>query len=84
MTEQRMSGAAMIIKALADQGVEAMFGYPGGAVLPIYDEIFKHSDKIKHVLVRQEGGALLACQTAMVLDGSGQGAPWRRAQRACP
>ncbi|MCB1651840.1 MAG: acetolactate synthase 3 large subunit [Alphaproteobacteria bacterium] len=57
-----MSGAEIIIKALIDQGVEVIFGYPGGAVLPIYDEIFKNTDKIKHVLVRQEGGAVHAAE----------------------
>jgi acetolactate synthase-1/2/3 large subunit len=51
----------MVIQALIDQGVDTIFGYPGGAVLPIYDEIFK-SKKIKHVLVRQEGGALHAAE----------------------
>ncbi len=58
----QMSGAEMVIKALIEQGVEVIFGYPGGAVLPIYDEIFKNKDKIKHVLVRQEGGALHAAE----------------------
>ena len=59
---QTMTGAEIVIQALIDQGVEVIFGYPGGAVLPIYDEIFKNSDKIKHVLVRQEGGALHAAE----------------------
>jgi len=58
----QMTGAEMVIKALIEQGVEVVFGYPGGAVLPIYDEIFKNQDKIKHVLVRQEGGALHAAE----------------------
>ena len=51
-----MTGAEMVVKALADQGVEVVFGYPGGAVLPIYDEIFKQQG-IKHILVRHEQGA---------------------------
>jgi acetolactate synthase-1/2/3 large subunit len=59
---KQMTGAEMVIKALIEQGVEVIFGYPGGAVLPIYDEIFKNQDKIKHVLVRQEGGALHAAE----------------------
>jgi acetolactate synthase-1/2/3 large subunit len=58
----QMTGAEMVIKALIEQGVEVIFGYPGGAVLPIYDEIFKNQDKIRHVLVRQEGGALHAAE----------------------
>ncbi|BBE74579.1 acetolactate synthase 3 large subunit [Oharaeibacter diazotrophicus] len=55
MTRQ-MTGAEMVIQALIDQGVDTIFGYPGGAVLPIYDEIFQQ-DKIQHVLVRHEQGA---------------------------
>ncbi|RTL60530.1 MAG: acetolactate synthase 3 large subunit, partial [Hyphomicrobiales bacterium] len=54
---QKMTGAEMVLKALADQGVEHIFGYPGGAVLPIYDEIFQQ-EKVRHILVRQEGGAV--------------------------
>ncbi|MEC6999490.1 thiamine pyrophosphate-binding protein [Brucella abortus] len=46
----------MVIQALIDQGVESIFGYPGGAVLPIYDELFQQ-DQIQHVLVRHEQGA---------------------------
>ncbi|MFT4014250.1 MAG: acetolactate synthase 3 large subunit [Paracoccus sp. (in: a-proteobacteria)] len=52
-----MTGARMVIEALRDQGVDTVFGYPGGAVLPIYDEIFQQND-IKHVLVRHEQGAV--------------------------
>ncbi|AAN30302.1 acetolactate synthase [Brucella abortus] len=51
-----MTGAEMVIQALIDQGVESIFGYPGGAVLPIYDELFQQ-DQIQHVLVRHEQGA---------------------------
>jgi len=53
----RMSGAKMVVQALKDQGVEVVFGYPGGAVLPIYDEIFQQND-ICHILVRHEQGAV--------------------------
>ena len=56
-----MTGGEMVIQALADQGVEYVFGYPGGAVLPIYDELFQQ-DKVKHILVRQEGGAVHAAE----------------------
>jgi acetolactate synthase-1/2/3 large subunit len=52
-----MTGAKMIIEALKDHDVEVVFGYPGGAVLPIYDEIFQQND-IKHILVRHEQGAV--------------------------
>ncbi|RYH03351.1 acetolactate synthase 3 large subunit [Salipiger sp. IMCC34102] len=60
MTRQ-MTGAKMVVQALIDQGVEVVFGYPGGAVLPIYDEIFQQNH-IKHVLVRHEQGAVHAAE----------------------
>ena len=76
-----MTGAEMVIKALVDQGVEVVFGYPGGAVLPIYDELFKQNH-IKHVLVRHEQGATHAAEgyarstgkPGVVLVTSGPGA----------
>src|SRR5258708_4842579 len=52
----QMTGAAMIVRALIDHGVKHIFGYPGGAVLPIYDELFQQSD-VEHILVRHEQGA---------------------------
>ncbi len=55
MAEQ-MTGAEMVIQALTDQGVEHIFGYPGGAALPIYDAMFQQ-DKVVHILVRHEQGA---------------------------
>src|SRR3978361_1674391 len=55
MAEQ-MTGAEMGIEALADQGVEHIFGYPGGAALPIYDALYQQ-DRVKHILVRHEQGA---------------------------
>jgi acetolactate synthase-1/2/3 large subunit len=58
---REMTGAEMVIEALADQGVKHLFGYPGGAVLPIYDEIFKQ-DRIQHILVRHEQGAVHAAE----------------------
>ena len=60
MTRQ-MSGAKMVVQALIDQGVDTVFGYPGGAVLPIYDAIFQQN-QIKHVLVRHEQGAVHAAE----------------------
>jgi len=56
-----MTGAEMVIAALADQGVEYIFGYPGGAVLPIYDALFQQN-KVQHVLVRHEQGAVHAAE----------------------
>jgi|TARA_B110000902_G_scaffold181895_1_gene206000 acetolactate synthase-1/2/3 large subunit len=56
-----MTGAKMVVQALIDQGVDTVFGYPGGAVLPIYDEIFQQNH-IKHILVRHEQGAVHAAE----------------------
>jgi len=56
-SQERMTGAEMVIRALQDQGVEHLFGYPGGAVLPIYDALFSQNS-IEHVLVRHEQGAV--------------------------
>src|ERR1700751_3010092 len=80
MTE--MTGAEMVIEALADQGVEHIFGYPGGAVLPIYDALFQSQDRVRHILVRHEQGAVHAaegyarstCKVGCVLGTSGPGA----------
>ena len=76
-----MSGAKMVVQALIDQGVDTVFGYPGGAVLPIYDEIFQQNS-IKHFLVRHEQGAVHAAEAyarstgkpGVVLVTSGPGA----------
>jgi acetolactate synthase-1/2/3 large subunit len=76
-----MTGAKMVVQALKDQGVEVVFGYPGGAVLPIYDEIFQQND-IRHILVRHEQGAVHAAEgyarstgkPGVVLVTSGPGA----------
>ena len=58
---KEMTGAEMVMEALADQGVQHIFGYPGGAVLPIYDALFTQ-DKVKHILVRHEQGAVHAAE----------------------
>src|SRR3984885_15078203 len=76
-----MTGAEMVIRALKDQGVTHIFGYPGGAVLPIYDALFAEEGLI-HVLVRHEQGAVHAAEgyarstgkTGVVLATSGPGA----------
>tara|TARA_A100000164_G_scaffold91574_1_gene79210 strand:- start:645 stop:2393 length:1749 start_codon:yes stop_codon:yes gene_type:complete len=76
-----MSGAAIIVKALQDQGVEVIFGYPGGAVLPLYDELFK-TNNLRHILVRHEQAAVHAAEgyarstgkPGVVLVTSGPGA----------
>ena len=78
---RHMTGAQIVIQALKDQGVDTIFGYPGGAVLPIYDELFQQ-ERIRHVLVRHEQGAAHAAEgyarstgrPGVVLVTSGPGA----------
>src|SRR6185437_13380253 len=75
------TGSEVLLKALVDQGVEVIFGYPGGAVLPIYDALFQQNS-LRHILVRQEGGAVHAAEgyarstgkVGVVLVTSGPGA----------
>lgn len=81
MSGEVMTGAQMVIRAFQDQGVDTLFGYPGGAVLPIYDALFNET-KIQHVLVRHEQGAVHAAEgyarssgkVGVVLVTSGPGA----------
>ncbi len=61
MAARELTGAEIVIKALIDQGVDVIFGYPGGAVLPIYDALFQQN-RLRHVLVRQEAGAAHAAE----------------------
>ena len=76
-----MTGSEVVLQALVEQGVEVIFGYPGGAVLPIYDAIFKQ-DQVRHILVRHEQGAVHAAEgyarstgkVGVVLVTSGPGA----------
>ena len=78
---REMTGAEMVVRALVDQGVDTLFGYPGGAVLPIYDALF-HEPRLNHILVRHEQGATHAAEgyarssgkPGVVLVTSGPGA----------
>ena len=78
---QSLTGAQVVIQALVDQGVEVIFGYPGGAVLPLYDALFQQ-DRIRHILVRHEQAAVHAAEgyarstgkVGVVLVTSGPGA----------
>ncbi len=81
VTQQSASGAEILLRALKEQGVEVIFGYPGGAVLPIYDALFQQN-AIRHILVRHEQAAVHAAEgyarstgkTGVVLVTSGPGA----------
>ena len=58
----KISGAEAVIKCLLEEGVDLAFGYPGGAIMPVYDELYKYQDKLHHVLTRHEQGATHAAQ----------------------
>src|SRR5215212_3348789 len=57
-----ISGSQAVMLSLIEEGVETIFGYPGGAIMPIYDALYDHSDKLKHILVRHEQGGIHAAQ----------------------
>ena len=57
MTDMQLTGSEILIECLKEQGVDTVFGYPGGAILNVYDELYKHSDEIKHILTSHEQGA---------------------------
>jgi acetolactate synthase-1/2/3 large subunit len=62
MKTENISGSEIVLRALIAEGVDTIFGYPGGAIMPIYDALFDYGDKLKHVLVRHEQGAAHAAQ----------------------
>ena len=59
---QRITGKEAVIKCMLAEGVDVLYGYPGGAIMPVYDELYKYQDKIHHVLTRHEQGATHAAQ----------------------
>lgn len=65
----RVSGAEAVIKCLLAEGVDILYGYPGGAIMPVYDELYKYQDKIQHVLTRHEQGATHAAQGFARISG---------------
>ena len=58
----RVTGSEALLLCLLEEGVDIIFGYPGGAIMPIYDKLYKYMDKIHHILVRHEQGAAHAAQ----------------------
>lgn len=62
MSKKRVTGAEAVILSLIEEGVDVIFGYPGGAIMPIYDALYGYEDKIKHILVRHEQGATHAAE----------------------
>ncbi|MCB9202976.1 MAG: biosynthetic-type acetolactate synthase large subunit [Flavobacteriales bacterium] len=82
MENNKILGSEAIIKCLLEENVETIFGYPGGAIMPVYDALFHYMDKLNHILVRHEQGAIHAAQgyartsgkTGVVFATSGPGA----------
>ena len=80
--QEQITGSEAVMKAFIEEGVETIFGYPGGAIMPIYDALFDFNDRLEHVLVRHEQGAIHAAQgyartsgkTGVVFATSGPGA----------
>ena len=78
----RITGAEALIKCLLAEGIDLIYGYPGGAIMPIYDKLYKYQDQLNHVLTRHEQGATHAAQgfarvtgkTGVVFATSGPGA----------
>jgi acetolactate synthase-1/2/3 large subunit len=66
---ERMSGSEAIVKCLIEEGVKIIYGYPGGAIMPVYDELYKYQDKIHHVLTRHEQGATHSAQGFARISG---------------
>ena len=65
----KISGSEAVIKCLINEGIEIIYGYPGGAIMPVYDELFKYQEKIHHVLTRHEQGATHAAQGFARISG---------------
>ena len=80
--ENKITGAEALLRGLLQEGVTTIFGYPGGAILPVYDKLYDYSDRLHHILVRHEQGAIHAAQgyartsgsTGVVIVTSGPGA----------
>ena len=66
---ERMSGSEAVLRCLLEEGVDTIFGYPGGAIMPIYDLLYKYMDKLNHILVRHEQGASHAAQGYARVNG---------------
>ena len=60
--KQKITGSEALLKSLIAEDVDTIFGYPGGAVIPVYDCLYDYQDKLRHILVRHEQGATHAAQ----------------------
>jgi acetolactate synthase I/II/III large subunit len=62
MTKKKITGSQAVILSLLEEGVDTIFGYPGGAIMPIYDALYDHDKNVKHILTRHEQGAVHAAE----------------------
>ena len=62
MDKNKITGSEALIQSLLSEGVDTIFGYPGGAIMPVFDSLYHYKDKINHILVRHEQGATHAAQ----------------------
>ena len=67
--DNKISGADALLRSLIEEGVDTVFGYPGGAIMPLYDKMLDYEDRIKHILVRHEQGAAHAAQAYGMVSG---------------
>src|SRR5688572_13622118 len=80
--KKMITGSEVLLNSLVAEGVDIIFGYPGGAIMPVYDALYSYADKLNHILVRHEQGAIHAAQgfarvsgrTGVVFATSGPGA----------
>jgi acetolactate synthase-1/2/3 large subunit len=66
---EHITGAEALLKSLIEEGVDTIFGYPGGAIMPVYDKLLDYEDKLKHILTRHEQGAAHAAQAYAMVSG---------------
>ena len=62
MAKERITGSEALMRSLEHEGVKTLFGYPGGAIMPVFDALYDHRDRLNHILVRHEQGAAHAAQ----------------------
>ncbi|MDT8442574.1 MAG: thiamine pyrophosphate-binding protein [Desulfuromonadales bacterium] len=66
---KNISGADALLQALIEEGTEVIFGYPGGAIMPVYDALLDYQDKLRHILTRHEQGAAHSAQAYAMVTG---------------
>src|ERR1700760_3254335 len=62
VVRKKITGSEILLQSLVSEGVTTLFGYPGGAIMPVYDALYGYADKLNHILVRHEQGAVHAAQ----------------------